>query len=318
MATYKTPDVYVEEISTFPPSVAEVETAIPAFIGYTEFAKLKADNDLILVPTEIYSLIDYELYFGGPKDDDIKLSISDDGAGGFIVDSFSEPAVSYLLYYSVKLFFDNGGGKCYIVSVGNFESTIGLTGDSSKSDPTLKYGLQDGLNAVALEDEPTLIVVPEAVSLSDSKYPMLVQAVLAQCDKLRDRFGIFDIYQGETTLTADDQATNRGYFGNNYLNYGASYYPFIKTSFNFYVNDDETNVVVAYAAVDVLVATKAALNSNTLTSGVLKAEAVGELGTIDGVTVAVDDRILVKDEAEKKKTVSTRLLVSEAVASNGL
>ena len=33
---YKTPGVYVEEITTLPPSVAEVETAIPAFIGYTE------------------------------------------------------------------------------------------------------------------------------------------------------------------------------------------------------------------------------------------------------------------------------------------
>ena len=36
MTSYKTPNVYVEEISTFPPSVAEVSTAIPAFIGYTE------------------------------------------------------------------------------------------------------------------------------------------------------------------------------------------------------------------------------------------------------------------------------------------
>ena len=33
MVTYRTPGVYVEEISTLPPSVAEVSTAIPAFIG---------------------------------------------------------------------------------------------------------------------------------------------------------------------------------------------------------------------------------------------------------------------------------------------
>jgi len=33
---YKTPGVYVEEISKLPPSVAQVETAIPAFIGFTE------------------------------------------------------------------------------------------------------------------------------------------------------------------------------------------------------------------------------------------------------------------------------------------
>jgi len=36
--TYKTPGVYIEEIAKFPPSVAQVETAIPAFIGYTEKA----------------------------------------------------------------------------------------------------------------------------------------------------------------------------------------------------------------------------------------------------------------------------------------
>ena len=36
---YKTPGVYIEEISKFPPSVAQVETAIPAFIGYTEKAE---------------------------------------------------------------------------------------------------------------------------------------------------------------------------------------------------------------------------------------------------------------------------------------
>ena len=103
MPTYKTPDVYVEEISVFPPSVAEVETAIPAFIGYTEIARKNADLDLIRKPTKIYSLKDYERYFGLPEDDAIAVSVVDDGLGGFTVTSFTEPAVKYLLYYSVKM-----------------------------------------------------------------------------------------------------------------------------------------------------------------------------------------------------------------------
>jgi uncharacterized protein len=41
----KTPGVYIEEKSIFPPSVAQVETAIPAFIGYTETAKDKKKGD---------------------------------------------------------------------------------------------------------------------------------------------------------------------------------------------------------------------------------------------------------------------------------
>ena len=58
MATYKTPGVYVEEISTMPPSVAEVETAIPVFIGFTE-------KGILNTPKRIASLKEYEDFFGG-------------------------------------------------------------------------------------------------------------------------------------------------------------------------------------------------------------------------------------------------------------
>ncbi len=67
MPTYKSPGVYVEEISVFPPSVAEVETAIPAFIGYTEKAKEKTDHDLILKPTKIYSFKQYRAILRRPE-----------------------------------------------------------------------------------------------------------------------------------------------------------------------------------------------------------------------------------------------------------
>ena len=63
---YKTPGVYIEEISKFPPSVAAVETAIPAFIGYTQMAK-RGEQDLEDVPTRITSLLEYQTYFGGPE-----------------------------------------------------------------------------------------------------------------------------------------------------------------------------------------------------------------------------------------------------------
>ena len=50
MATsFKTPGVYVVEKSIFPPSVAEVETAIPGFIGYTEKATEYKSGDLQFV-----------------------------------------------------------------------------------------------------------------------------------------------------------------------------------------------------------------------------------------------------------------------------
>ena len=63
--TYKTPGVYVKEISLFPPSVAEVETAVPAFIGYTKKA-VRRGEDLTNQPTRISSLLEYHELFGGP------------------------------------------------------------------------------------------------------------------------------------------------------------------------------------------------------------------------------------------------------------
>jgi len=244
MPTYKSPDVYVEEISVFPPSVAEVETAIPAFIGYTQKAKKSADDDLILKPTKIFSLKEYEQYFGHLQADEISITVEDDAVAGFKVTSFTEPDPDYLMYFSLKMFFNNGGGPCYIISVGTYQSpaVVELTGVGPIP------GLQDGLGVLALEDEPTLIVIPEAVKLSTAEYQTLVQAVLTQCNTLRDRFAIFDIRSGGDDLDSTALATNRGFFGNNHLKYGAAYYPFLKSTLNFHVDAGETNVQVTYGA----------------------------------------------------------------------
>ena len=75
MANYKTPGVYVEEISTLPPSVGQVPTAIPAFIGYTEKANKRGAN-LFNEPTYVSSLLEYREIFGGayiPTDISVKL-----------------------------------------------------------------------------------------------------------------------------------------------------------------------------------------------------------------------------------------------------
>ena len=63
MAEYKTPGVYIEEIPHLPPSIASVETAIPAFIGYTQIAQNKAAGYLVGQLLRIESMLEYELYF---------------------------------------------------------------------------------------------------------------------------------------------------------------------------------------------------------------------------------------------------------------
>lgn len=238
MPTYKTPDVYVEEISVFPPSVAEVETAIPAFIGYTQTA-LKDRVNLKNKPTKIYSMKEYEAYFGFPQEQTIAVTATT-VTGGYTVAVTPLASVNYLMYYAVKMFFQNGGGQCYIVSVEAYDTVPAIT----------LLELQAGLNALALEDEPTLIVIPEAVKLLGPAYATLVQDVLSQCGRLGDRFGIFDIHQGGQVLDPSGLEDNREHFAMSNLKYGAAYYPFIRTSMNYHVADNERNVEVTLDAED--------------------------------------------------------------------
>jgi phage tail sheath protein FI len=111
MPTYKTPGVFVEEIPKLPPSVAQVETAIPAFIGYTEKAE-KNGESLFGKAKTVESLNEYEAYFGkGPATSfNTYLDPSDKVAA-------VETTLPYCMYDSLKLFYDNGGGKCYIIAV---------------------------------------------------------------------------------------------------------------------------------------------------------------------------------------------------------
>lgn len=220
MPTYKTPNVYVEEIATFPPSVAEVSTAIPAFIGATEKA-LRGKEDLTNKPTRISSLLDYETLFGVAEETSFSIEINDADE----IADIHNPITRNLLYYALRLYFDNGGGSCYIVSVGDYSQA-----------PT-PDNFRTGLDALEKEDEPTLILLTDAVSLSPTDYYSLCQAALMQCNKLKDRFGIFDVLPEDT-----DGSDFRQGIGNNYLKYGAAYHPFVQTSLNYYYTDDSVTV----------------------------------------------------------------------------
>ena len=253
MATYKSPGIYIEEISVSPPSVAEVETAVPAFIGYTEKAKRATDDDLRFVPKKIYSMSEYEQYFGVPQqyygsteETAFLVDVTKDSTGTISRIKVQEPALVYLLHYAMRMFFENGGTQCYVVSVGDYKT-------SSPAINLRDGGLMDGLDVLKAEDEPTLIVIPEAILLkNDADYAALVQAMLQQCHDLQDRFAVLDIRGGASAFVSDDetadsvatnnsQLRNRFLFGTANLKYGAAYYPFIKTRLNYYVNQDTTN-----------------------------------------------------------------------------
>ena len=231
MATaYKTPGVYVEEISKFPPSVAQVETAIPAFVGYTEKAVVDGVDyhaESILKPIKIGSLPEYEYFFGGaPDPTTIQIELNPDNT----VKKTVVNGVN-LLYDSVRMFYANGGGDCYIVSVGSYND------DASDVD---RQELLNGLATLEKVDLPTLLVIPESVHLDLDEAGEVHGAMLAQSNKLQDRFAVLDIVDGDEEITpsVDPVSDFRNNVGMNYLKYGAAYYPWIKTTLPFKIDYD--------------------------------------------------------------------------------
>lgn len=213
MASYKTPGVYVEEIPKLPQSVADVPTAIPGFVGYTEFASSNSDisvPDLQNKPKKIGSLLEFERFFGKAP----QLTLSSNG----------EPNNQFVTYDSIRLFYDNGGGVCYIVSIGDYNSKNITSEEFTK-----------GLKKLEDIDEVTLLVMPDAATCLDASQLASVQvAALLQCKTLKDRFAILDVKEDFSKENADDQIqVFRDGIKTEGLEYGAAYYPYISTAYTY-------------------------------------------------------------------------------------
>lgn len=234
-----TPGGYIQEIPSLASSVVAVETAIPAFIGYTEKGPLNT-------PTRIESLVDYQATFGGPFKELYNIAIAADSAITVTPVSITSPsnaASPYTFYHHLVMYFANGGGPCYIISAGYYDLTA--------SDLIDKDAIITALAFAEEVDEVTLLVVPEALNV-DSLTPnpdikAIYDAMLIQCNKLKDRFAVMDVKS--TGVPATDATSFRNSnVGANYLNYGAAYYPYLVTLLNRAYSDDDV-VITADARI---------------------------------------------------------------------
>ena len=242
-----TPGVYIEEKSSFGSSVVPVQTAVPAFIGYTE-KSYRGSKSLVNKPTRISSFGQFVELFGGAPKTKFNLEADESSPAGFKI-SFIE-STRFLLYDSMRLFYANGGADCYIVSVGNYSEKI----DASKlNDPS-----GGGLMSLEKNLEPTILVVPDAVLLSESDCFSLQAAMLLHCGyKMKNRFAILDVYNGSKERTFDEEDIVdkfREGIGSNFLQWGAAYYPYLNSAVVKLSELDYTSIENSEVLVELLVA----------------------------------------------------------------
>lgn len=237
---YQTPGVYIEERSAFPNSAVPVATAVPAFIGYTEFAT-RANKPLTLKPTKISSFGEYLLFFGGGPPTKLTIGASPDPAIPYTL----EITESYFTLHSqMKMFFSNGGTDCYIVSVG------GYTTDDGTPNVVEAAKLEEGIDPLKKEMEPTMLVIPELTNVAIGRddegapNPGEVAALYTTYNKMllhcgtvmRNRFAIMDVWMDRANYQVDpyDMERDLKMFREGVtappLDWGATYYPYLVTT----------------------------------------------------------------------------------------
>ncbi|MEL6452337.1 MAG: phage tail sheath C-terminal domain-containing protein [Pseudomonadota bacterium] len=219
MDQYKTPGVYIVEKNAFPNSVVEVATAVPAFLGYTQTA-LRGKQILTNVPTRITSLSEFEMLFGGAPQ--TRFARGTDDAGNPVIAPTDD--TRFLLYNSMRLFFDNGGAACWIVSVGPYVDGNNAATTKARDD------FRVGLDLLEKEPEPTMLVIPDAVVFGRADWETLSGWMFQHCTKLRDRVAIFDVYDGHLPRVRGDGDVIRLFreaMKEDLLSYGTAYYPWV-------------------------------------------------------------------------------------------
>ena len=206
----QTPGVYTVEKNAFPNSVAEVPTAVPAFIGYTEKAVLNGKP--LTKPLLINSMSEYEQHFGGAPTNKyfiVKKNATTDANNRKVLPDYDveineayykivapSPATQktnrFYLYHCLQLFYQNGGGPCYIMSIGSYITEMkSPSGDGYDPSPTVPEK-DDFLDGLALLPKipfpkPTMILAPDALLLNVDDYYTIQEQVLMQCGELQDR-----------------------------------------------------------------------------------------------------------------------------------
>ncbi|WP_294321238.1 phage tail sheath C-terminal domain-containing protein [uncultured Chryseobacterium sp.] len=292
-----TPGVSVQENTRLPYSVSLAESAVPAFIGYTELQPANYTK-----PLKISSLLEYEQYFGKAKKESIRLKDNEQGV------TIIAPQAKFLMYYSLQMYFANGGGPCYIVSVGTY---------ASANQDVQKSALVTGLNMTDAIKEPVLIVFTDAVSLTaqDECYDLYNLAIAKADDETKNRFALLDTYYGNSVTTSDNLNTIEKFRNKiNTTSHAAAYFPHLETVLNY--TFDETQTPITHTGLQATGQSSAVFYANEIAAlDRLKSLASDEISSgsensfvlADLLDQAIDIAAKVKETADVKTGLTTAI-----------
>lgn len=238
MRNYKTPGVYVQEKNAFGSSIVANETAVPIFIGFTEKttdakgAELPKINgsDNVRIPVLVRSILEYSQCFGGP-DTTGTMRVTEEGSETQTYYSVQitkgGPNHSYapgLLHPALENYFANGGGNCYILSLGNYSEFKG-------SEPG-KVNWDAIQAAFEMAETCTLILPVDLIRYGTALYYSWCSQFINYCHSTKKQFCVLDVIMKDinsSTYRPQDIKTYRETVTGEALKYGAAYFPYLKS-----------------------------------------------------------------------------------------
>ncbi|MCF2134579.1 MULTISPECIES: phage tail sheath family protein [Mycetohabitans] len=198
------------------PTPTELPTAVPLFVGYTDTPEESKAPTVYNIGT----FADYQDQLGGPPPKDCCLA----------------------LYSTVRHYFDNGGGRCYVLSVGSYASVKQATQEA------IAQALQrDLVSALAQASEATLLAIPDLVLLESGDENVLVDHWTRVWEKMlcvhRHQRGVFALLDAPSDPDVARQCLDRiAKAGlDEALAHGAAYWPQLVTN---YEKDDGSWITV--------------------------------------------------------------------------
>jgi hypothetical protein len=183
-------------------AVTAAPTAIPLFIGYTERATGAGGESVAGVPVRVEDAAACTKIFGGAPRPLFRAELV---RGAYAVTPV--PTTRYYLDAALRLFYDNGGGEAYVLSIGTYGKVKARAAADAHANPNVKLAdFRTALAALRELPDAALIVIPDAVLLPAADFAALSGETLALCAELDRCFAILDIRAGALPVGAPASA----------------------------------------------------------------------------------------------------------------
>ena len=253
MSTFKTPGVYIVELNVSPAPVVAAPTSVPVFIGYTPRAVDALGRDCTNRAMRITSYAefaamylpenttDFSTHYAVLPKSEVKGNAPVLKLGGQAFVVTPDPDTVYYTVNSVKMFFLNGGGPAYVISLGNYGPASGQF-QKIFDDPIINKNvhIEAYLKAMALlekEYEPAVCVMPDAVLSDSDGYAQVINAALTMAQDTGRYFCLFDIRCPVPPVQDNFQeaitqfrAAIAPQSDRNVRSYGACYFPWLNST----------------------------------------------------------------------------------------